>query len=43
LHRKDAVETAVRGQQVYLEHTWPQERQNLVNLVSKLVRAEQPQ
>ncbi len=42
-HRKDAVETAVRGQQVYLEHTWPQERQNLVNLVSKLVRAEQPQ
>ena len=42
-HRKDAVETAMRGQQVYLAHTWLQERQNLVNLVSKLLRAEQPQ
>ncbi len=37
LHPREAVETACRGQQVYLSHTWSQERQNLVNRVSELL------
>jgi hypothetical protein len=28
---------AERGQQVYLEHSWSEERQHLVNLVSELL------
>ena len=38
-HYGEAVDTAERGQQVYLEHTWQQERQTLVNLVSGLLTA----
>ena len=36
-HHSEAVAIAERGQQVYLKHTWQQERQTLVNLVSKLL------
>jgi glycosyltransferase involved in cell wall biosynthesis len=36
-HRDEAVDIAKRGQQVYLAHTWAQERQTLVNLVSDLL------
>ncbi|MCC6367108.1 MAG: glycosyltransferase family 4 protein [Bryobacterales bacterium] len=36
-HPKEATETAYRGQQVYLSHRWPQERQTLVNLVGGLL------
>lgn len=35
-HPALAIETARRGQQVYLAHRWRQERQTLVNLVSGL-------
>ena len=37
-HRNHAIETAERGQQVYLAHTWSQERQTLVDLVSGLLK-----
>jgi glycosyltransferase involved in cell wall biosynthesis len=37
-HRTQAIETAERGQQVYLAHTWARERQILVNLVSGLLK-----
>ncbi len=37
LHPREAAETAVRGQQVYLSHTWSQERQSLVDRVSELL------
>jgi glycosyltransferase involved in cell wall biosynthesis len=39
-HRNQAIEIAERGQQVYLAHTWSQERQTLVNLVSGLLKGE---
>jgi glycosyltransferase involved in cell wall biosynthesis len=35
-HSKEARETAQRGQEVYLAHTWVAERQGLVDLVSGL-------
>ncbi len=35
-HPEVAVEIAVRGQKVFLAHTWDEERQTLVNLVSGL-------
>lgn len=38
-HPDEAIEIAERGQQVYLTHTWSQERQTLVNLVSGLLGA----
>jgi glycosyltransferase involved in cell wall biosynthesis len=34
------LEVAERGQQVYLAHTWEQERDTLVNLVSGLLKGE---
>jgi glycosyltransferase involved in cell wall biosynthesis len=37
-HRQEAIETAERGQQVYLAHTWSRERQTFVNLVSGLLK-----
>lgn len=40
LHRSEAIETAERGQQVYLAHTWCRERQVLVNLVSELLKGD---
>lgn len=36
-HPREAVESAERGQQVYHEHTWQQERQTLVGVVSTLI------
>jgi glycosyltransferase involved in cell wall biosynthesis len=42
-HYEEAIETAERGQQVYLAHTWRQERQGLVNLVSQLLQGGKPQ
>ena len=36
-HRNRAAETAARGQQVYLAHTWREEKQTLLNLVSRLL------
>jgi glycosyltransferase involved in cell wall biosynthesis len=36
-HRKEAIEIAKRGQEVYLAHDWPQERQTLLNAVKGLV------
>lgn len=36
-HPTEAIETAERGQQVYLAHNWRKERQTLMNLVSKLL------
>jgi glycosyltransferase involved in cell wall biosynthesis len=38
LDPKRAVATAAQGQRCYLDHTWPQERQSLVNVVSGLLR-----
>ena len=35
-HPIESVETTKRGQQVYLTHTWPHERQVLVGLLSQL-------
>jgi glycosyltransferase involved in cell wall biosynthesis len=37
-HYNEAVQRAERGQQVYLAHTWSQERQTLVNLVDGLLK-----
>ncbi len=42
-HSSEAIEIAERGQQVYLAHTWSQERQTLVNLVSGLLNGDKPQ
>jgi len=42
LHSREAIETAERGQQVYLAHTWSQERQTLLNLVDGLLKADKP-
>jgi glycosyltransferase involved in cell wall biosynthesis len=36
-HPNEAIEIAKRGQQVYLAHTWCQERQTLLNHVSELL------
>lgn len=38
-HPVEAVETAERGQQIYLTHTWARERQGLVDRVSGLLAA----
>ena len=36
-HYRDSIETARRGQQVYLAHTWTQERNTLVSTVADLL------
>ena len=36
-HPREVLDIARRGQRVYLEHTWSQERQTLVNQVSELL------
>ena len=41
-HPREAIEIAKRGQQVYLAHTWSQEGQALVNLVSGLLNGDKP-
>ncbi|MFQ5799472.1 MAG: glycosyltransferase [Bacteroidota bacterium] len=38
-HPSEAIEIVKRGQQVYLAHTWGQERQNLLNLVGGLLES----
>ena len=43
LHPLEVIETAERGQQVYLAHTWQNERETLVTLVSGLLKGEQQQ
>jgi glycosyltransferase involved in cell wall biosynthesis len=37
-HAAEAAAIAERGQQVYLAHTWQQERENLVTLVAGLIK-----
>jgi glycosyltransferase involved in cell wall biosynthesis len=37
-HPQQALEVAERGQNVYMSHNWPEERQTLVNLVAGLFR-----
>jgi hypothetical protein len=39
-HPDETMEVAKRGQQVYLAHTWSQEREMLVSLVSQLLTEE---
>jgi len=39
-HYREAIETAQRGQRVYLAHTWSKERLTLVNLVSRLLKQD---
>jgi len=39
-HADEALEIAKRGQEVYLAHTWAQERQTLVSLVSDLLQGQ---
>jgi len=41
-HYDDAIESAERGQQVYLKHAWSQERRMLVGLVNGLLRGNNP-
>jgi glycosyltransferase involved in cell wall biosynthesis len=36
-HPAEAMDTAERGQEVYLAHTWQQERETLVSVVAELV------
>jgi glycosyltransferase involved in cell wall biosynthesis len=36
-HSREAADTAVRGQEVYLRHTWQREREKLVEAVAGLV------
>ncbi|MGA7243547.1 MAG: glycosyltransferase, partial [Terracidiphilus sp.] len=36
-HPAEAVDIAEEGQRVYLEHSWQQERETLVNLVANLL------
>jgi spore maturation protein CgeB len=36
-HTDEAVDIAKRGQQVYLAHTWAQERETLVDLVDNIL------
>jgi glycosyltransferase involved in cell wall biosynthesis len=38
---RQAIETAERGQQIYLAHTWDKEKKTLVNLVSDLLNGGQ--
>jgi glycosyltransferase involved in cell wall biosynthesis len=40
---QQAIEVAERGQQIYLAHTWQEERKTLVKLVSGLLEGEQRQ
>ena len=40
-HPREALTITERGQQVYLAHTWKQERQTLVRLVEKLFKREE--
>jgi glycosyltransferase involved in cell wall biosynthesis len=40
-HCKEANEIVVRGQQVYLTHTWSDERRTLVHLVSELLKRDE--
>ncbi len=42
LHSTEAIEIAERGQQVYLAHTWSQERQTLLKLVDGVLKADKP-
>lgn len=42
-HSRQAIETAARGQQVYLAHTWDEERRTLVKLVGGLLDGGQRQ
>lgn len=37
---REAIEFAERGQQIYLAHTWEEERETLVKLVSGLLKGE---
>jgi glycosyltransferase involved in cell wall biosynthesis len=39
-HPELAVETAERGQEVYMKHTWSQERQTLVDLVGGIFKLD---
>lgn len=39
-HPEDALATAHRGQEVYLSHTWAEERETLLNLVSEVLKGE---
>jgi glycosyltransferase involved in cell wall biosynthesis len=39
-HPEEALSTARRGQEVYLSHTWTEERETLVNLVSGVLKGE---
>ncbi|MGA3322960.1 MAG: glycosyltransferase family 4 protein [Terriglobia bacterium] len=41
-HPSEAIAIAERGQQVYMAHTWSQERQTLVNLVNGLLKGGKP-
>jgi glycosyltransferase involved in cell wall biosynthesis len=38
---QDAIRVAERGQQIYLQHTWKQERRTLVELVGGLLSREE--
>jgi glycosyltransferase involved in cell wall biosynthesis len=40
-HSRQAIEITERGQQIYLAHSWQEERQTLVKLVSGLLTGEQ--
>jgi len=37
LHRGELAETTSRGQQIYLAHTWEQERQTLLAGVNRIL------
>lgn len=39
-HRAAALEMAAQGQQIYLEHTWNEERQTLLKLVAGVLKKE---
>jgi glycosyltransferase involved in cell wall biosynthesis len=41
LHYREAMEIAQRGQHIYLEHTWTQERGKLVNVIGRLLDGEE--
>jgi glycosyltransferase involved in cell wall biosynthesis len=41
-HYPEAMQSAGRGQQVYMAHAWSKERETLVNLVSRLVKEGKP-
>jgi glycosyltransferase involved in cell wall biosynthesis len=41
-HPREAIEAVERGQQVYLAHTWSQERKTLVSLISGLLSGARP-